>query len=119
MAPTSKAVAGFHMLMILSRVDGNFDAEESQVAARYISGHFPEQFILENETTFLKKLSPKNYFSHFKQCMDYFYRTSSATERAGLVKFAMEMINADREISIEENSYLMELLNSWEPEHTG
>ena len=115
----NKSVAGFHILMILSQVDGRFSEEESEVAARYVSKHFMDDFQMETEAINLKTLSPQNYFFHFRNCMNIFYSRSSSAERAALVKFAVEMVNADHKITTEENVYLNELLNNWEPEHAG
>jgi hypothetical protein len=119
MVSENKTVAGFHLLMVLSQVDGHFSEEESEVAARYVSKHFKDDFLLEAEAKNLKELNPKDYFSHFRKCMDTFYSKSSSAERAGLVKFAVDMVKADSKITAEENVYLNELLNSWEPEHSG
>ena len=115
----NKAVAGFHILMILSRVDGNFSDEESEVGARYISKYFENDFHFENEIAFLKILNREKYFHHFKKCMDIFYSKSSAHDRAELIRFAVDMVKADMKITAEENIYLNELLAGWEPEHTG
>jgi len=115
----NKAISGFHMLMILSRVDGNFADEESEVAARYISKYFGNDFQIDQETTFLRTLDKENYFHHFKKCMDNFYSKSSVHDRSELVKFAIDMVKADHKITSEENIYLNELLAGWEPEHTG
>lgn len=115
----NKSVAGFHILMVLSQVDGKFTDEESEIAARYVSKHFKDDFQIESEALNLKALNPKDYFSHFRKCIDIFYSKSSITERAALVKFAVDMIKADNTITKEENIYLNELLNSWEPEHSG
>jgi len=119
MTTKNKAVSGFHLLMILSIVDGSFTLAESIVADKYISKHFKDDFSFEEETKFLKLLKPANYFFHFKECMDQFYSKSSQQERAAFVKFAVEMVKADRKITREENIYLNELLTGWEPEHAG
>ena len=119
MITENKAVSGFHMLMILSRVDGNFANEESEIAARYISKYFGNDFPIEKEASFLKSLDKEKYFHHFKKCMDNFYSKSSAHDRSELVKFAIDMVKADHKITAEENVYLNELLAGWEPEHTG
>ncbi len=115
----NKAVAGFHILMILSHVDGHFSPEEAEVAVKYIAAHFPSDFNLDRETHFLKTLHPHDYFFHFKVCMDNFYRKSSSAERSELINFAVQIVKADKKITAEENIYLNELLNSWEPEHAG
>lgn len=119
MAPDNKAAAGFHILVILSQVDQHFSDEESEIAARYISKHFKDEFRLEKETQLIRSLDPSGYFLHFKACMDIFYSKSSSHERAELVKFSVDMVKADQKITAEENVYLNELLNSWEPEHAG
>jgi len=119
MSIENKTAAGFHILMILSRLDGNFTDEESEVGARYISKYFGNDFQIEEETSFLKSLDKENYFHHFKKCMDFFYSKSSAHDRAELIRFAVDMVKADHKITSEENIYLNELLAGWEPEHTG
>jgi len=119
MVSANKSVSGFHILVILSHVDGHLAIEESQVAERYVSKHFNDDLQVEKEKQFLKSLKPGDYFAHFKECMDHFYSKSSSHERAELVRFAVDMIKADRKITPEENIYLNELLSGWEPEHTG
>jgi uncharacterized tellurite resistance protein B-like protein len=119
MTQLNKAVAGFHLLAILSNVDGNIADEESEIAGRYISKHFKDEFLPKQEMQFLKLLKKEEYFLHFKECMDQFYSKSSVNERADFIKFAVDMVKADREITSEENLYLNELLTGWEPEHAG
>lgn len=119
MSQDNKAIWGFHMLVILSNVDGNITDEESEIAGRYISKHFRDAIQLKQEMQFLKLLKKEDYFFHFKECMDNFYSKSSVNERADLVKFAIDMVKADRQITSEENQYLNELLSGWEPEHAG
>src|SRR6187551_2049037 len=106
----SKSEAGFHLLMILSHVDGKFTDEESEIAARYISKYFGNDFQIQKETGFLKSLNKEDYFHHFKKCMDSFYSRSSAHDRAELIRFAIDMVKADNKITSEENVYLNELL---------
>ena len=115
----NKATSGFHILMILSRLDGNFSDEESEVGARYISKYFGNDFKIETEINFLKSLDREKYFHHFKKSMDIFYSKSSAHDRADLIRFAVDMVKADQKITPEENIYLNELLAGWEPEHSG
>jgi hypothetical protein len=119
MVTANKTVSGYHLLMILSYVDGHFDVKESRVAEKYVMKHFGDDIQPGKEIQFLKTLKEQDYFSHFKKCMDNFYSKSSIHERADIVRFAMEMIKADRKITPEENRYLNELLTGWEPEHTG
>jgi hypothetical protein len=114
----NKATSGFHLLMILSHVDGNFTNEESEIAARYISKFFGNDFQIEKESGFLKSLDKKDYFRHFKKCMDSFYSKSSSHDRSELIRYAIDMVKADNKITSEENVYLNELLSGWEPEHT-
>lgn len=117
MIAENKAVAGYHILMILSHVDGHFASEEADVVHKYIKQHFATDFNLDEENHFLKTLHPHDYYFHFKVCMDNFYRKSSPTERSSMIDFAVKMVKADRKITREENIFLNELLNGWEPEH--
>lgn len=119
MIQDNKAIWGFQMLVILSNVDGNITDEESEIAGRYISKHFRDEFQLKQEMKFLKLIKREDYFFHFRECMDLFYSKSSQNERVDFVKFAVDMVKADRQITSEENRYLNELLAGWEPEHAG
>ena len=119
MIADQKSIAGYHILMILSQVDGHFAKEEETVSANYIKQTFPDEFNIDKENYFLKTLHPHDYFFHFKVCMDNFYKKSSSNERTSLIDFAVKMVKADSRITSEENIYLNELLNSWEPEHAG
>ena len=111
-----KAVAGYHILMILSAVDGKFNAREDMVIMNWMSRKFPLFLDTDAEMETLSALNPKDYMIHFTNCMNAFYKQSTEHERNELIQFAMDLVKADKKISREENIYLHELFSDWSEE---
>ncbi len=109
----SKAIAGYHLLMILSAVDGKFIVEEDMVISEWLKKKFPIFADLDKEMEILSALTPDYYMIHFQKCMDDFYRNSTPEERNELIQFAMDLIKADHTITKEENSFINELFDRW------
>ena len=65
----NKAIAGYHLLMILSAVDGKFSVQEDLIIERWLEKEFPLRVNLDRETEFLSKLKPDDYMIHFQSCM--------------------------------------------------
>lgn len=112
----NKAIAGYHMLMLLSNVDGDINAKEGSLIVDYLRETFPFRVNLDNEIDIISKLSREEYLPHFTKAMDDFYFDSLPEERAGFVNFAINLVKADKKISKEENVFLNELLNGWDPD---
>lgn len=111
-----KAIAGYHMLMILSNVDGEFNPEEGKVIINYLEESFPSETDLDAEIEILSNVKEEDYLIHFTKCMNSFYKHSTMEERSKFVYFAMKLIKADNKFTEKENIFLNELLNNWEPE---
>ncbi len=109
----NKPVAGYHLLMILSAVDGEFNVKEDMVIRKWLAEQFPFTVNLDNDMDELSKLDPKDYMVHFEKCMADFYEDSSEKERNELIQFAIDLIKADRKITREENIFLNELFGEW------
>lgn len=104
------------MLMLLSNLDGDFTNTEGSLVIDYLRKAFPPKFDLDNEIDFLSKLDKTDYFVHFSKAMNDFYQDSTEQERAGFIDFAVRMIKADDTITKEENIFLDELMNTWDPD---
>lgn len=113
----NKAIAGYHLLMILSQVDGDFDVSEGEVVVKYMKETFPFHVDLDNEIDFLCTLPPENFMAHFTKAMNDFYDDSTAEERTHFLDFAVKMVMADKVLTVDENIYLNALFNAWDPEH--
>ncbi|CAN5458251.1 hypothetical protein BH10BAC1_BH10BAC1_21790 [soil metagenome] len=117
MAKMNKVMAGYHMLMILSQVDGDFDKAEGKVIVDYLTATFPFRVNLDGEMSVLSALSNEDYFIHFNNAMNDFYEDSIPQERIDFLEFAVKMVKADKKITPEENKYLKELFFAWDSEH--
>jgi len=115
----NKVMAGYHMLMILSQVDGEFDTNEGIVIVKYLKEAFPFKVNLDREVEILSALPKEDYFLHFNNAMNDFYEDSTQKERTEFLNFAVKMVKADKKITTEENKYLKELFFAWDSEHEG
>ncbi len=113
----NKVMAGYHMLMILSQVDGKFDKAEGKVVIKYLKEAFPFYVSLDTEIEVLSILPQEDYFLHFNNAMNDFYEDSTAEERVHFLDFAVKMVKADKIITNEENKYLKELFFAWDSEY--
>lgn len=113
----NKAIAGYHLLMILSQLDGDFDVAEGEVVVNYLKETFPFHVDLDNEIDFLCTLPQDKYMAHFGKAMNDFYEDSTPEERTNFLDFAVQIVTADHELTKDENVYLSALFNAWDPEH--
>lgn len=119
MTKMNKVMAGYHMLMILSKVDGDFDVAEGKIIIKYLKDSFPFRVNLDNEISILSVLPKEDYFIHFNNAMNDFYEDSTSQERVDFLNFAVKIVKADKKITAEENKYLKELFFAWESEYEG
>lgn len=109
----NKPIAGYHILMILSAVDGTFTVKEDLVIEKWLENEFPLRVNLDKETEFLSKLKEEDYMVHFQKCMADFYEDSTEAERNQLIDYAIKLAKADNRITPEENIFINELFNEW------
>ncbi len=114
----NKAIAGYHMLMILSAVDEHFNGMEDQVIRDYIIENFPPKTNLDAEMEILSMMDSSDYPIHFNDAMNDFYMDSTAEERPHFIDFAVKLVIADKTITPKENLYLNELYNAWEENYS-
>ncbi|MCK6640397.1 MAG: TerB family tellurite resistance protein [Bacteroidia bacterium] len=112
----NKPVAGYHMLLMLSEIDGEFPTAEGQIIVAYLEENFPFRVNLDEEIQFLSTLPKQYYEEHFDSAMNDFYEDSTADERNHFLDFAVQLVKADDVITKEENIYLNKLFAAWAPE---
>ena len=112
----SRAVAGYHMLMILSAVDGKFSGMEEKVIREYMDENYGGLVDLDQEMLVIRAVAREDYPIHFNNAMNDFYVHSSKNERNHFLDMATRLVAADKKISPKENLFLNELFNAWEEE---
>ena len=115
----SRAVAGYHMLMILSAVDGKLNGNENKVIQLYMEENYGGLIDLEQEMTQIKKIPSEEYPIHFNNAMNDFYIHSTKKERNHFLDMATRLVAADKQITPRENLFLNELFNAWEEDNEG
>lgn len=113
----NKVSAGYHMLMILSNVDGQFSALEAQKITDFLNYSYPMKVDEAKEKLFLDKLPREDFFIHFNNSMNDFYEDSTEQERIIFLKFAVDLVTADEKVTVEENKYLKELFFAWDSQY--
>ena len=114
----NKAVAGFHMLTILSSVDSDIHQQEDKVILKYIKENFNEAINPEKELELIKSIAREDYPIHFNNSMNAFYLDSTAEQRTHFLDLAVKLVIADHKISPTENLFLNELFSAWEANYT-
>ncbi len=115
----NKPLAGYHLLLLLCEVDGEFPESEGKIIVRYLEENFPFHVNLDAEVEFLSTLPKANYMEHFTKAMNDFHEDSTPDERDDFLNFAVKLVKADGVITKDENIYLNALYNAWAPEFEG
>lgn len=111
---TNKTIAGYHLLMILSAVDYRIKLEEDLVIRDFLAKEFPFEVDLDNEMSLISALRPEEWEQHFLKYMDDFYADATPEERRDFLRFSLDLVTADKVVTVEENYYLQLLFNHWE-----
>ena len=114
MQKSNKPIAGYHLLMILSAVDGVFAPEEGMKIQEYLSEEFPFRINLDNELEVISTLQPEDWKDHFEFHARCFHEDSTENEREQFIKFAKSLIKADHEVREEEHRFYKLLKNLWQ-----
>lgn len=109
----NKPIAGYHMLMILSAVDGKFNGKEDRIIEKWIENEIPVNVNLDRDMEIISALKQDEYMIHFQKCMADFYEDSTEQERNKFLEYAIQLTKADKVITREENIFLDELFNEW------
>jgi len=113
MQKSNKPIAGYHLLMILSSVDGEFAPEEGLKVQEYLAEEFPFRINLDNELEVIANLQPEDWKDHFEFHARCFMEDSTEEERKSFVKFAKSLIKADNQVSEDEHRFYNLLKNMW------
>lgn len=109
----NKPIAGYHLLMILSVVDGKYFAKEDLIIEKWIEKEMPLHVNLDKEIETLSALNQEDYMIHFQKCMADFYEDSTERERIQFLDYAIKLAKAVKPITPEENIFIDELFNEW------
>lgn len=110
----NKTEAGFHLLKILSIVDGHTDITEEEVIVDYLEKNFEAKLDADNENDRFSKIAKEDYPIHFHDMASKFYEDSTSEERNKFLDFAMKVVIADKLVTRDENKYINELYDSWD-----
>ena len=110
---SNKSIAGYHILMILSAVDGKVSPEEGLKIKDYLNEEFPFHINLDNELEVIATLQQEEWKDHFEFHAHCFLDDSTEAERKAFLKFAKALIKADLEVSEREHLYYTLLKNIW------
>lgn len=113
MQKSNKSIAGYHILMILSSVDGEFAPEEGLKLQEYLADEFPFKIDLDDELDVIATLQPEEWKAHFEFHAQCFFDDSTEQERQDFMKFAKSLIKADDTVSDQEHDYYMILKKIW------
>jgi len=113
MQKSNKPIAGYHLLMILSSVDGEFAPEEGMKVQEYLAEEFPFRINLDNELEVIANLQPEEWKDHFEFHARCFLEDSTENERKSFVEFAKSLIKADNEVTEDEHRFYKLLKNLW------
>jgi hypothetical protein len=113
MQKSNKSIAGYHLLMILSSVDGEFAPEEGMLVQQYLADEFPFKMDLDNELETIALLKPEEWKNHFEFHAGCFHDDSTENERVKFAKFAKTLIKADHKVTDEEHTFYKLLKNIW------
>lgn len=113
MQKSNKSIAGYHLLMILSSVDGEFAPEEGLKLQEYLADEFPFEINLDDELDVIATLQPEKWRDHFEFHANCFLDDSTEEERKDFIKFAKSLIKADDQVSDQEHDYYKSLKHTW------
>ncbi len=113
MQKSNKSIAGYHLLMILSSVDGEFAPAEGLKVQEYLAEEFPFKMNLDNELDIIATLKPEEWKDHFEFHARCFLDDSTEKERLDFIRFAKSLIKADDQVSEEEHRFYKLLKNLW------
>lgn len=113
----NKVEAGYHMLQLLSVIDGQFSVQEDLVIRKYLVENYPFHVSLDGAMDKISLLKPEEYEVHFQKCMDDFYQDSTGDERVHFMDFAVKLVSADEKVTPDENRFLKILFDAWDIEH--
>jgi len=107
------AQAGYHMLMILSVVDGKYKVAEGKVIVNYLTKNYNSEIDIDKENQAILAVPNDLLPEHFKNVANDFLHHSTEEQRIDFMVFAFRLVQADGKIDREENKILKSLSHFW------
>ena len=107
------AQSGYHMLMVLSVVDGKYDVAEGKIIVNYLTKNYDAAFDLDQENKILLDVPKELIPEHFKDAAADFLHHSTEAQRIDFLAFAYRLTQADGKVAREENKILISLSHFW------
>jgi hypothetical protein len=112
----NKTIAGYHILMVLSAVDYRFNVHEDLIIRDWLVEEFPFDVNLDKQMEIISSLKPTEWQAHFDNCIEDFEAEAIEAEKHDLLKFAVDLVKADKIVTKEENVFADRIFNRWFPE---
>lgn len=109
----NKAIAGYHMLMILSVVDGNYEVAEGKVIVDFLAKNYQLHIDIEKENQALLEVDKHRIPQHFGQSAREFESVTNEEERIDFLMFAYKLIMAEGKLAMEEEKIFISLAHLW------
>ena len=110
----NKAQSGYHMLMILSVVDGHYDITEGKIVVDYLTKNYDQDIDIDKENDELLSVPRSAIPEQFKKAAYNFLESSTEEERLDFIAFAYRLIQADGSVATEENKIFTSLASFWD-----
>ena len=107
------AQSGYHMLMILSVVDGKYEVAEGKVIVNYLTKNYESEVDIDKENQVILAVPNDKLPEHFKKAADDFLHHSTEEQRIDFMAFAYRLIKADGRMDRDENKILQSLSHFW------
>ena len=107
------AQSGYHMLMILSVVDGKYQVAEGKVIVNYLTKNYESEIDIDKENQAILAVPNDMLPEHFKNAADDFLKHSTEEQRIDFMAFAFRLIQADGKVDRDENKILKSLSHFW------
>lgn len=104
---------GYHLLFLLSIVDGNFDDRETEPIVNYLRRNAEGGFDIEQENAFLNSIPEEDFADHFNHVARRYLELSNEDQRNEFLLFALSLVLADGSIAEEENISFSTLAEYW------
>jgi uncharacterized tellurite resistance protein B-like protein len=107
------AQAGYHMLMILSVVDGEYEVSEGKIIVDFLAKNYSSDIDIDKENQSLLEVPKEQIPEHFKKSASDFLENSDEPQRLDFIAFAYRLVQADGRLAAEENKILTSLAHFW------
>lgn len=96
------AKLGYHLLMVLSIIDGSYDDQEVDVIVGFLEDEYPGRINIDEENQVLEAVPTERMNEYVMSTAKSFARLSEMPERKRLMKFAVDLVVADGDLADEE-----------------